>query len=189
MDAIEAITQRVSCAKLTGPDISEHQLSQLMAAAARAPDHAQLKPTRFIAVRGEHRQTLGEVALASMQNENQTELSAEKADKLRALFLRAPLVLVAVCRLREHPKVPRDEQVLSSGAAVQNVMNMAYALGLGAIWRTGEVAYASGVHKELGLNEYELLVGYLYIGHRNTPPRTAPNRHNDSMLSEYHGRS
>src|SRR5690554_7885116 len=60
---------------------------------------------------------------------------------------RAPLMIISVCSSKEHPKVPLVEQLHSTAASTQNIINAAWALGLGAIWRTGSPAHNE---KEIG---------------------------------------
>lgn len=169
MDAITALTQRVSVAKLQEPGPSEQQLSQLIAAAVRAADHGLLRPWRFLRVQGEDRDRLGEVfceaALAGSES-----VSEAAQQKFRNMPLRAPCLLVVIASIQEHPKVPAQEQVVSAGAAAQNIINAAYALGLGAMWRTGDMAYNPSVTQALGLQANEKLVGYIYLGTPVNPP-------------------
>ena len=94
---------------------------------------------------------------------------------MRNMLLRTPLVLVAITQIHDHPKVPRDEQILSTGAGIQNILNTAHALGLGAIWRTGDMAHSDGVKQALGLADNELITGFVYIGLPNTAPKPIPD--------------
>ena len=61
-------------------------------------------------------------------------------------------------------KIPEIEQVLSAGAVAQNILNAAHALGYGAIWRTGEMAYDDRVKTGLGLARPDKIVGFIYVG-------------------------
>ena len=40
----------------------------------------------------------------------------------------------------------------------------AHALGLGAIWRTGDMAYDPIVANGLGLSDQDKIVGFIYLG-------------------------
>jgi nitroreductase len=53
---------------------------------------------------------------------------------------------------------------LSAGAATQNMLLAAFAQGLGAMWRTGALAYDPIVKNGLGLSAEEKIIGFLYIG-------------------------
>lgn len=170
MDALKALQGRQSMAKLSEPAPDEVVLAELFAAALRAPDHAGLRPWRFLLVRGAARQQLGELFVRAGQLRDPA-LSAAQIEKLRQAPLRAPLVLVAYSHLQPHPKVPEIEQLLSTAAAVQNLLLAAHALGFAAIWRTGEMAYDPEVHAGLGLQQNDRIVGFIYLGTASTPPR------------------
>lgn len=143
------------------PDTASRQI--IFSAALRAADHGNLRPWRFLVLEGEALRRLGEVfAAAALRDE--PELSEAQLERYRNMPLRAPLMVVAIARAIDHPKVPVVEQVVATGAAVQNMITAAFALGVGAYWRTGPMAYHDDVLKALGLAEGESLIGYLYLG-------------------------
>lgn len=147
MEALDALLTRVSHARLSDPAPSPEQLDRLFRVALRAPDHGQLRPWRFIVVEGEGRRALGDLyarALASRQ----PDAAEEALAKARNMPLRAPLLVVAVACLQDHPKVPHGEQLLAAGCAAHGLVLGAYAQGLGAMWRTGEMATDPVVHAE-----------------------------------------
>lgn len=183
MDAIQALTRRVSVAQLTGPDITASEEHILFQAALRAPDHAWLRPSRYLTVRGEAREDLGRVFLESA--DDWQSLSEDKKHKLLNMPMRAPLLIVAICAVQEHPKVPRDEQLLSTGAGVQNILTAAWALGLGAIWRTGDVAHNQAVASALGLAAHEVIVGFVYVGRYNGEPRLPPEMDTAAFVQDW----
>ena len=92
------------------------------------------------------------------------------------------LVVIVIARLSTLPnvKVPEVEQLLSAGAAAQNILLAAHALGYAAVWKTGDVAYNHHFKSELGLAANEHIIGILFVGTRadtmgNKPgPDTAP---------------
>lgn len=170
MDALTALTQRASVAKLDEPAPTPEQLEALLQSAARAADHGLLRPWRFITVTGTDRAKLGALFCDSALLDT-PELSPTLQSKLRNMPTRAPMLLLVVACLQEHPKVPELEQLLCAGAAAQNIVNAAYAQGLGAIWRTGDMAYNQHVLAGLGLAANERLIGYLYLG---TPSKELP---------------
>lgn len=163
MDALTVLQQRVSVSRLDAPAPTKAQRDALLLAAVRAADHGNLKPWRFLFIEGEGLKRLGElfvrVALA-----NKPESSAAELERFKNMPKRAPMIAVAIAVCQEHPKVPIIEQVISAGAATQNLITAAYALGLGAMWRTGEMAYDQQVMAELGLSQHEKIVGFIYLG-------------------------
>ena len=163
MNAIEVLLGRNSAPRLEGPGPDAEQLDTICRAALRAADHALLRPWRFLLVRGESRRELGELFVAAAL-ESAPDMTAAEQDRLRGKTLRAPLIIVVIASHREHPKVPGIEQDLSAGAAAQNLLNAAHALGLGAMWRTGSMAYHPRVARGLGLGAEEKIIGFVYLG-------------------------
>ena len=170
MDAIAALTQRASVAKLQAPGPTDEQLKILLNAAVRAADHGLIRPWRFVRIEGEGRERLGQVFIRAGEKDK-PDLGQPQREKLGKMPLRAPCLLLVIARVQDHPKVPAQEQIISAGAAAQNIINAAFAMGLGAMWRTGDMAYHPEVRSALGLAESEELVGYLYLG---TPVNKIP---------------
>lgn len=187
MNAIDVLTQRVSAPQLTGPDVTAEQIEVLLQAALRAADHAWLRPSRYLLIRGERRSELSNIFLHGIKDWQ--NLSEEKQTKFANLLNRAPLVIAAVTRVTEHDKVPRDEQILSTGAGVQNMLNAAWALGLGAIWRSGDMVNSQAVREALGLCKDDVLIGFVYIGHVNCRLKTPPQLDVTEFVSDWHGKS
>ena len=174
MDALDVLHKRVSASRLTGPEPEPEQLQAIYKAALRAADHALLRPWRFLVIRGQARERLGEL-FADAALARKPELEPAKLEKTRSKALRAPVIVVAISSPKAHPKVPRLEQDLSTGAAVQNMLNAVYAQGLGAIWRTGDATEAPAVREGLGVKDKERIIGFLYLGHVDGPTRPAPD--------------
>ena len=168
MDALDVLHQRVSTPKLTEPAPNDAQRDALYRAALRAADHGLMQPWRFLVIEGEGLDRMGEL-LVKAALADKPDLSENEQHSLRAKPHRAPLIIVAIAACREHPKVPVIEQVVSAGAAVQNMLNAAFAQGIGAFWRTGGPAYHPVVREGLGITGQEELVGFLYLG---TPAKT-----------------
>ncbi|MBX9753735.1 MAG: nitroreductase, partial [Pseudomonadaceae bacterium] len=153
------------------------QRDLLFGAALRAPDHGQLRPWRFITVEGAAREQLGELLVSALRA-SQPQAGAEALAKARAMPLRAPLVVLVIARLQAHFKVPAQEQLLAAGCAAHGLLLAAHAIGVGAVWRTGELAYSPEVAAGLGLRADEQLIAMLYLGtpqgELRTPVRLSP---------------
>ena len=163
MDAIEALVTRKSSAMLTSPAPSKEELETLMQAAVRAPDHCHLRPWRFLVVEGDAREALGKVFMDALKRSDPEATDAALL-KARGNPMRAPMVIVVIAKIAEHPKVPAIEQVLSAGAAAQNILVAAHALGYGGIWRSGKPCFDPYVKAALGAREEDQIVGFLYLG-------------------------
>jgi len=176
MDALHALTTRASPAALVAPAPDAATLERLFQAAIRAPDHGRLRPWRFMIIEGAARETFGDVLVAALRRRDPDVPEAVLA-KERAKPLRAPLIVVVGARVREHRGVPEVEQIVAAGAAAQNLLLAAHALGFGGFWRTGAPAYDDAVKRALGLSPRDAIVGFLYLG---TPSgAAAPPNAND----------
>ncbi|KAF1053711.1 MAG: putative NAD(P)H nitroreductase YdjA [Stenotrophomonas maltophilia] len=163
MQAYDALLNRVSHARLSEPAPTAEQLDRLFRVALRAPDHGQLRPWRFLTVQGEARERLGEL-FAQATLAAQPDASPEALAKARAMPLRAPLLVVSIVRLQDHPKVPEIEQWLAAGCAAHGLVQAAYVEGFGAMWRTGALAFDTHVAAGLGLAANERISGFIYLG-------------------------
>ena len=168
MEAIECIFTRQSVSKMRSDPISKETIQQLLEAAVQAPNHYRVRPWRFVVISGESRVRLGEV-MAQALLQRQPESTPGALEKERNRPLRAP-VLIAVGV--DHPvenKVLEIENVCAAAAAVQNMLLAAHASGLGAMWRTGQVAYNAEIKSFLGFDPTQHLIGYVYIGYPEAP--------------------
>lgn len=164
MDALNALLNRVSAPRLIAPAPDAVQREVLFRAALRAPDHGQLRPWRFLTVEGAALAQLGELFAQALP----ADASPEAVSKARAMPLRAPLLVVVIARVQAGSKVPAQEQVLAAGCAAHGILLAAHAQGVGAVWRTGEMAYNPQVAAGLGLGSDEQVIAFLYLG---TPER------------------
>ncbi|TNF02061.1 MAG: nitroreductase [Gammaproteobacteria bacterium] len=180
MDAIKALHERISCPRLSAPAPVGEVLLNIQKAAFRAADHGRMRPWRFLVVEGDGLSAMGEL-FARAETLKNPELSEKERQRAVGRPMRAPMVIVAIASPKANLKVPEIEQVISTGAAVQNMITAAYAQNVGAIWRTGDYAYDRAVMDGLGLSEDEKIVGFLYLGTMDFTPPPAPQ----AEVSEY----
>lgn len=166
MGVLDAVAARRSCGRLLAPAPDDDELASLIAAAEAAPDHGRLRPGRFHVLSGGAKDDFGAV-LAEAYLRRCADAGAEPVpaalDKERTKLGRAPVVVVVACVPVPGP-IPEIEQVLAVGAAVQNLLLAATALGYGSMWRTGEVAYDPHVKAALGLAATDHIAGFIYLG-------------------------
>src|SRR5215510_4560246 len=109
------LSRRSGSAKaMIGPGPDESQLKTILQAASRVPDHGKLFPWRFIVIQGDARRRLGELLVETLRAD-EPALSSERAETERGRFLRAPVVVGVVSRVREAIPIPEWEQILSAG--------------------------------------------------------------------------
>ena len=163
METLEAIQTRNSVPLLTDPAPTSEEMSEVYKGALRAPDHARLRPWKFIEVRGDSRDKLAKIFIDTATALN-SDLSENEISKLEKAPHRAPMVIILAANIKEHPKVPEIEQIISLGAAAQNILLGIHEIGYSAVWRTGNMAFNPEITKFLGLEENFKIIGYLYVG-------------------------
>lgn len=163
MDALSLLHNRNSMPQLQAPGPDKTQLEDILKAALRAPDHAWLRPWRFLVIEGEGLHELGELFVTAACNQH-GELDEAKKEKMRRKPLRAPLIITVIACFQKHHKIPRDEQLIAAGCAAHGLILAAHALGFGAMWRTGDNAEYPVVREGLGVTADEQIIGFIYLG-------------------------
>lgn len=177
--AIELLLRRrsVSANALGEPGPGATELELILTAASRVPDHKKLVPWRFLLFQGEARAEFGKV-LAETCRAEEKDATAFRLETEAKRFLRAPLVIAVISRVVKNAGAPEWEQILSAGAACQNLILAANAFGYGTQWITEWYGYSQGVRRALRLAENERVAGFVYIG---TPRETPEERERPSL--------
>lgn len=156
--------------KLLPPGPAAEDLTRILTAGTRVPDHKKLAPWRFIVFEGDARARMGDVFADACQREEKEPPSPVRLDLERGRFLRAPLVVGVISAIKPRPGAPEWEQVLSAGALCFNICLAANALGFGTSWITEWIAYSPAVRNALKLGEGERIAGFIYMGHPAEKP-------------------
>ncbi len=169
MEIFDAIHGRRTIKKVRQDALPRNMIEKLLSAGAQAPNHHNVRPWRFVVLTGNGRNKLGDVMAASFLDRN-SATPPEGLDKTRALPLRAPVVIALGVDKPAEPKIVEVENISAASAAGQNILLAAHALGLGAIWRTGEWARDAKVKEFLGFTEDQYIIGFIYIGYPEATP-------------------
>lgn len=177
----------VSPKRLLAPGPSRAEIELMVAAAATAPDHCGLRPWRFIRIADAARGALADLFVAAKRRRapkaHPSELSRE-----RERAQRAPTVLAVVARLTgAHSRVSLAEQYVSTGAAVQNILLSAAALGFGAMMVSGSKTRDANLRRALGLEAHEELIGFICIGSAAGRAKARVRPEVSEILSEWTG--
>lgn len=183
-DILQFLQQRNSSPKLIAPGPSDAEMEHIFRAALRAPDHARLRPSRFITIAQERRVAFGELLVRCLLLRN-PDADEAALTKVRNAPLRAPLLVVVVVKVASHPKVPPIEQRFSGACAAQAVLLASEASGFAGIWRTGAAAFDRAVMTGLGLAEDEEIIAFLYIGSRNGAAKIIPSLDTTQFVSTW----
>jgi nitroreductase len=148
LDAVRrAITTRRSVRIWRADDVPQDLIGQIVEAASWAPSACNQQPVRFITIRD--RETIRMIP----------------GD---GCFEMAPVILVVAIDRRSYEflnTIPVYNPILDAGAAIQNMLIMATALGLGTTWGTfGNRPQNEAVRTRLGLPEYLEMLTYVAVG-------------------------
>lgn len=167
------LSRRSRPAKTLAPPVpGRAELSPILTAALRSPDHGKLEPWRLIVL---ERAAL--VRLADLVDEIGAERGLESSDvlKQRSVYADAHLAVAVIARPDPLAKIPEIEQTLSAGAVCTALLNAALASGWGASWLTGWASHDRDfAARGLALVEEEWIAGLIHIGTETAAPPDRP---------------
>jgi len=160
------ITSRrnVSPRRLAEPGPAAAQLEALLALAAAAPDHGLLTPWRFVLVPPSKRHRLAEAFALSLIDRDPAA-TLEQIESAREKAHRAPVLLVVIaCLGPREANIPALERMVSVGAAIQNLLLGAHAMGYGSGLSSGQAMASPRMRHLLSLGEGEEAVCCINLG-------------------------
>ena len=148
------------------------QLTPILTAAVRSPDHGKLEPWRMVVL---SRPALLRLAALAERRGAALGLAPDRIAKGVGQYADAHLAVAVVAAPRPAASIPVIEQHLSAGAVCLALLNAALAAGWGANWLTGWAAHdpvfqATG----LGLVPGEFVAGLIHIGTETAAPPDRP---------------
>ncbi len=153
-----------------GPNAAE--LSAILSAAMRVPDHGKLAPWRFVIVESADRESFADMLkaayVADKPGAGRLELEA-----MEQFARQAPTLVAVLSTPVESSKIPLWEQELSAGAVCMNLLAATHAAGFVGSWLTGWPAYSAKVLQSLGGRAGDRIAGFLFLG---TPGRALEER-------------
>ena len=191
---MKVIQDRRSIRDYTDEPVSESDLKMILEAARLAPSGENAQPWRFVAVKdAETRNQLGAIAgggsgrrftaefvtqkmqarFTGLKDEEKKKRVFEKltSGKVSTFLAKAPLNIV-VCGRKDVWDLPYD-----TSAAIENMLLMVTALGLGACWVIApciDIRDEERIKDLLGLPEGIKAVSIIAIGHPTRPHRPRP---------------
>jgi nitroreductase len=176
---LRAIRDRRSVGKCSDEVPDPAMIRQVLEAATWAPNHRLTEPWRFIVLSGDARVGLGEAMGEAAARKAATEEAGERARSSAAgKPLRAPYVIAVYAE--PNPAEMEIEEVAATAAAAQNLLLAAHALGLAAMWRSGDLIYTPEVRDYLQLPDSAIMLGVIYVGFSAMEP---PMRERSSVDS------
>lgn len=169
--------------RLVGPGPNAEQRHRILAAAAAAPDHDQLLPWRFVEVPQDQRHRLAAAFQAALLQRD-PHATAEEQRSAQEKAFRSPWLLLAI--LKKNPpegEVPDQERLISVGAAIQNMLLQATAMGLGSSLTSGKALQSVALRALFGLGAQEKALCFINIGHISEQRRPRPRPAIDAYFS------
>src|SRR3569623_3574174 len=168
-----------------GPDAG--QLDQILAIAARTPDHGKLAPWRFVVVPADRRDELAKVIIDAYREERPQAARLE-IEALEQFARQAPTLVVLLSSPKPESHIPSWEQELSAGAAGMNLLHAAHAMGFVGGWLTGWAAYSDRVRDAFGAAP-ERIAGFIFLGTPAKQLQEWPRPDLDTIISRWAGYS
>lgn len=167
------LTRRSRPAKtLAMPVPTADELTPMLQAAARTPDHGKLVPWRFIVIEKSAMPRLAEIA---EQRGTALGLDADQIAKGRGQFDQGHLAVAVIEVQKPSEKIPGIEQTYAAGAVCLALLNAALTSGWGANWLSGWPSHDRGfVQDAFGLLEHERVAGLIHIGTETSAPPERP---------------
>jgi len=191
---MKVIQDRRSIRNYTADPVSDQDLDMILEAGRQAPSGENAQPWRFIIVKdAETRKILGTLAgggsgrrftaefvtkkmqerFSSLQDEAKKRAAFEKLTSGRvSAFLADAPVNIVVCGKKDVWDMPYD-----TSAAIENMLLMVTALGLGACWVIApcmDIRDEERVKALLGVPEGFKAVSIISVGHPTRPHRPRP---------------
>ncbi len=179
-DAVGALMQArrtILPKRLVAPGPDTAQLQQILAAAASAPDHGQVRPWRFVLVPDNARAALAQ-AFGDALLERDPQATPEQVAQAQEKAHRSPcLMLVVVNANCGDTGIDLHERIVSTGCAVQNMLLVATALGYGSSLTSGKALKSTVLRALFGLVEGDHALCFFSLGtvaSRKLSPRQRP---------------
>lgn len=139
---------------------------ELVDSAKWAPTHRYTQPWWFTILMGDSLKDLSDFQSELYRKITPEEaFKQEKFDKLANRPLASSVVIGIGMKKDEADKNPEVEEVASVSIAVQNMMLVATAHGIGSYWNTGGVTYRPETKKFFDLDQNDKFLGFLYLGY------------------------
>lgn len=183
MDILEAIAARRSVRKFIDRPVTKETVNAVLAAAILAPSGKNHQSWRFVVVAGDEKRT----QMIRVMREGITDTKARGIDTGSAIMTarvmdRAPVTIfvfnpegVAPWALHSLAQtVMETVDTQSIGAAIQNMLLAAQAMGLGAVWMCD--VWSAYQQLEAWLGESGQLVAAVALGYPDEQPAARPRR-------------
>lgn len=180
MELEEAIKSRRSVRKFKSQPVLKETLERMILTSIWAPSAMNIQPWHFTILTGEKRDRLVSIASKSFEKlqirlrELFPERHVDFIGHYFTTFGNAP-VIIAIAMDRQEEEVYRLAAIQSVAAAIQNLLLLAHAEGLGTCWMTGVLWVKDQIERFLDIPRGQELVALVTVGYPEKQP-SAPSR-------------
>ncbi len=152
-------------AQYTGEPVEDAFVELILEAANWAPTHGYTEPWRFTVFKDEALEGLGRFLAELDQPDSKAEdFNLQRFERLRKRPAQASHIIAIGMVSGKNPKIPEIEEICATAMAVQNMWLTAHAMGLGAYWSTGHLAFKDETRAYLGFPDGAKSLGFFYLG-------------------------
>ncbi len=179
MDAVGLIKGRRTVHEFKPDPVARELVEEILEAAVWAPNHKLTQPWEFYVISGETKERLARLR-GELKRKGHPDPASEQAAKIYQFaysgLATPPWAILVAQVLSPDDPVREQEDLLSMGAAVQNLMLAAHARGLGTFWGSGPLVNHPETFKLLEIPEGRRGVGLIFLGYpareEKVPERT-----------------
>jgi nitroreductase len=169
-----------------GPDAAI--LADIIAIAARVPDHGKLNPWRLVTIAPDQRADFAAMLVAAYRR-TRPEAGRLEIEAMDAFPRHAPVMLALLSTPVASSKIPLWEQQLSVGALAMQLLNAAHAHGFVGNWLTGWAAESAEVAASLGATgPDDRIAGFFFIGSPTKALEERPRPDLSQITSSWHAK-
>jgi nitroreductase len=164
MDISDAIRARRSIKDFLPRPVGRDRIERLLDAAVQAPNHRLTEPWRFYVLGEGARRAYG--AALGARKAKKIEDPAAAAETIRKVedkHAALPAMLAVSVVLAADPEV-REEDFAAAWMAIENLLLLAPALGLGTHLKTGAIMNDPSARTAVGVPEEERIVAIIELG-------------------------
>lgn len=180
VELYEAIKGRRSVRKFKTTPVPRDLIEKIFEVALWAPSGMNRQNWKFFVLAGERKEELVSISSTSFQylEPQLQQLYAEKPkiiESTRRFFKRLGEAPIVVCAYFEPANMEDVTSFQNVAAAMQNLLLVAHAEGLGTCWMTGPVTVANEISRFLGVKDMTL-VAITPMGYPDETPKVPPRR-------------
>jgi coenzyme F420-0:L-glutamate ligase / coenzyme F420-1:gamma-L-glutamate ligase len=198
-DLATLVQSRRSVRKFQARPVPRELIEQVLEAARWAPSPHGRQPWRFAVLTGQEAKTqlaeqMGDTWRQNLEMDGQeAEIVNIRLEKSRQRILGAPAIIIPCLYLEDLDRYPDEKRqadettmaIQSIGAAIQNMLLMAYDLGLDTGWMCAPLFCPEVVCRALNLDSRLIPQALIILGYAAADPQRRPRLPLDSLIIRF----